>query len=245
MQPLTGITERTAGHPPVSTDFVTVALHEITHHLGFVPLMWGHGGWGQWSVMHENDPGIYGRFVANGAGQLLQNTSLFANPSAELGAQLASNNLFWAGPIATAALGGTRPKLYAPDPWVDGDGASLSHLDEATYPPGNPNSLMTPMLNTAEAIHVPGPATMGMLADMGWAQDTSCSYTLDDADVLVERQGMNGLVVNVLAPALCQWTAASNSPGFITVTAGAAGTGPSLVRFNVSTNRAHTAPVPS
>ena len=223
--------------PSGQYDFVTVALHEITHHIGFVPLMWGHGGWGQWSVMHENDPGIYGRFVANGAGQLLQNTALFANPSAELGAQLASNNLFWAGPIATAALGGTRPKLYAPNPWVDGDLASLSHLDEATYPPGNPNSLMTPMLNTAEAIHVPGPATMGMLADLGWAQDTSCSYTLDDADVLVERQGMNGLAVNVLAPALCQWTAASNSPGFITVTAGAAGTGPSLVRFNVSTNQ--------
>ena len=163
----------TDGRAPTGTyDFVTVALHEITHHLGFVPLMWGDNGQGIWGVLDA--PAVYSRYVVNGAGQSLLNTSLFPNPSAALGAQLASNNIFWAGPTAMAALG-TRPKIYTPNPWISGYGASLNHLDEATYPAGNPNSLMTPMLNTAEAIHVPGPATMGMLADMGWVQDSTCS----------------------------------------------------------------------
>ena len=197
--------------------------------------MWGDGGWGQWSVMHQSDAGIYSRFVVNGSGQLLINTSLFSNPSAALGTQLASNNLFWSGPVAVAALGGTRPKLYAPNPWVAGDNASLSHLDEATYPPGHANSLMTPILNAAEAIHVPGPATMGMLADMGWRQDTSCSFVLDRADVTLDQPGFQGAIVNVSAPATCQWTAVGNDP-FITVTAGAPANGPSPVRITVPAN---------
>ena len=227
----------TDGRAPAGTyDFVTVALHEITHHLGFVPLMWGDNGQGIWGVM--NAPAVYSRYLVNGAGQSLLNTSLFPNPSAALGAQLASNNIFWAGPTAIAALGGTRPKIYTPTPWTNGYGASLNHLDEASYPPGNPNSLMTPMLNTAEAIHVPGPATMGMLADMGWVQDSTCSYTLDKTDVLIARTGITGAVVNVSAPATCQWAAVSNDPGFITVTAGATSNGPSPVTFNVSANAA-------
>ena len=225
----------TDGRTPAGKyDFVTVALHEIGHQFGFWSGLWGDGGWGQWGVMGL--PFIYGRHAVNGAGQSLLNISLFPNPSAALGAQLASNDIFWAGPGATAALGGTRPKLYAPNPWVSGPGASLNHLDEATYPPGNPNSLMTPILNTAEAIHVPGPAVMGMLADMGWAQDATCSYTLNNTDMLVERDGVLGAVVNVYAPAICQWTAVSNTPGFITLTGGATSNGPSPVNFTVSPN---------
>ena len=92
----------TDGRAPTGTyDFVTVALHEITHHLGFVPLMWGDNGQGIWGVMDA--PAVYSRYLVNGAGQSLLNTTLFPNPSATLGAQLASNNIFWAGPTAIAA----------------------------------------------------------------------------------------------------------------------------------------------
>ena len=41
---------------------------------------------------------------------------------------------------------------YAPDPWEPG--ASFSHLREDMYLSGNANALMTPNLNTGEAIHV-------------------------------------------------------------------------------------------
>jgi hypothetical protein len=41
-------------------------------------------------------------------------------------------------------------------------------LDENTYPPGNPNALMTPGVSSAEAIHNPGPITGEIFTDSGW-----------------------------------------------------------------------------
>ncbi len=64
------------------------------------------------------------------------------------------------------ANGGNRARLYAPTTWQQG--SSYSHLNEATYPKGNPHSLMTPQLGTAEAIHFPGPITMALFSSIGW-----------------------------------------------------------------------------
>ena len=108
--------------------------------------------------------GVYDLFARNGSGMSL--VSSFPNNSATLGAQLTSNNVYFGGPTANAANGGTPVKLYAPSPWRSG--SSLSHLDEATYPPGNPNSLMTPQLKAAESIHTPGPDGLAVLQDLGW-----------------------------------------------------------------------------
>jgi hypothetical protein len=227
----------TDGRTPAGQyDFVTVALHEITHSLGFIPMMWVDNNGGGWSVMHQNDPAIYSRFVVNGGGQSLLNTSLFPNPSAALGSQLTSNNLFWSGAAGIAALGGTRPKLFAPSTWVFQDFGSVAHLDEVTYPAGNANSLMTPVLNTAEAIHVPGPAVLGMLNDMGWAPDATCSYSITQVDLLLSNAAFTGIATNVLAPANCAWTVTNNNPEFITVTSSAAGNGPGTVRVAIGPN---------
>jgi hypothetical protein len=56
--------------------------------------------------------------------------------------------------------------LYAPSDWKEI--SSIVHLDENKYPRGNVNSLMTPSLLEGEAIHNPGPVTLGILKDMGW-----------------------------------------------------------------------------
>ena len=45
---------------------------------------------------------------------------------------------------------------------------SDSHLDEATYLRGNPNSLMTPRLGMGESIRTPGPITLAIFRTMGW-----------------------------------------------------------------------------
>ncbi len=151
--------------PPGQFDFVTVVLHELGHGLSFFGSMnvtSGQGSWGQGTGF----PFIYDRYAENGAGQSLINTTLFPNPSAALAAQLQSNNVFFNGPEAVAANGGLRPRLYAPASWTAG--SSYSHLDEATYPAGSQNSLMTPQIGTAEANHNPGPITLGMFRDMGW-----------------------------------------------------------------------------
>ena len=62
--------------------------------------------------------------------------------------------------------GGQPARLYAPATWQQG--SSYSHLDEATYPQGDANSLMTPSLNSAEAIHSPGGISLALLKSIGW-----------------------------------------------------------------------------
>src|SRR5262245_27512041 len=155
----------TDGNAGTQFDLVTVVLHELGHGLGFLGSMNGTGGTGSWGALGA--PYVYDRFAINGASQLLLNTMLFPNPSAALGAQLTSNNVFFNGLNSRNANGGIAPKLYAPNPWVTG--SSYSHLDESTYPNGNLNSLMTPALGPGEAIHDPGPIVRGMFLDTGWS----------------------------------------------------------------------------
>jgi hypothetical protein len=151
--------------PSGKADFVTVVMHEICHGLGFFGSMNVSGGVGSWGF-GSGYPIIYDTFAINGSYQSLINTLIFPNPSVTLGTELTSNNVFFNGPKAVAAAGGSPPKLYAPVTWQGG--SSYSHLDEMTYPAGNPNSMMTPYLNLAEAIHNPGPIIFGMFEDMSW-----------------------------------------------------------------------------
>ena len=153
----------TDGNPSSSQyDFVSVVLHELGHGLGFVGSMRviaGVGSWGAGSAY----PFIYDRFTENGTGQALLS---FPNNSTTLAAQLTSNNIYFDGPNANAANGGTRPRLYAPASWQQG--SSYSHLDETIYAPGTTNALMTPIINNDEANHNPGPITLGIFEDSGW-----------------------------------------------------------------------------
>ena len=150
-------------------DLETVVLHELGHGLGFFGTMNGSGGTGTWGL--SGFPVVYDRFAINGLSQSLLNTSLFPNPSAALGAQLVSNNIFFNGVNALNANTGVVPKLYAPGVWAQG--SSYSHLDEAMYPNGSPNSLMTSALAPGEVIHNLGPIMRGMLTDTGWTVSTN------------------------------------------------------------------------
>jgi hypothetical protein len=218
----------TDGYPPANRfDFVTVVLHELGHGLGFAGSMRVQTGIGSWG--HETPfPSIYDRFTVNGSGQALLNTALFPNYSTTLAAQLQSNNLFW----SSAGTAASPPRIYAPGSWAQG--SSYSHLNEATYPPGNVNSLMTPFLGFAEAIHVPGPLTTAIFTDMGW--ELACTYTLTPASAAFLSTGGTGTVTVTTQPG-CLWTAGSNSPAFLTVTGGSTGTGSGTVSYSVA---AHT-----
>lgn len=153
--------------PAGQFDFATIALHELGHGLGFLGVSNVAGGQG--TIRSNGLPSIYSLFVVNGDDVDL---TTFSDPSAELGNQLTGGDLFVNGSFAVAGLGGTQPELFAPFPYQGG--SSYSHWDEATFPAGDPNSLMTPQAGSAESIFDIGDATRGFFRDMGWV--------LNDAD---------------------------------------------------------------
>jgi hypothetical protein len=156
----------TDGQTPVDQyDFMSVVLHELGHGMGFI----GSGAMDASDVGSLNDPPfVFDRFVQNGSGEKVLDTTLFPNPSKKLGTQFTGGDLFFSGPLTNSAHipPGDPARLYAPSVWEDG--SSYSHLDEATFPSGDPNSLMTPQLGMNESIHTPGPIVMGIFRDMGW-----------------------------------------------------------------------------
>lgn len=157
----------TDANPPAGqTDLVSVVLHEICHGLGFIGYFGvpDNGSVGQY--LSNGFPGVYDHFVENSQGQrLVTSMEAFPDNSAALFRQFTGNALFFNGPVLKQKTG-QRAKLYAPATF--NKGSSIYHLDESTYPARNPNSLMTPQLGNAEAIHAPGPLVLNMLTDMEW-----------------------------------------------------------------------------
>lgn len=168
----------TSGSVPAGTiSLYSVVLHEIAHGLGVIDNFDVDAGVGT-SGSNGGAPLIFDRFVVDDAGVSLLNGATYPSPSAALGSRLISGPIRWSGAAGVAADGGNRPLLYAPGQWQPG--TSVAHLDEATFPPGDPDSLMTPFIGSGEGIYSPGAILAGMLADMGWkleAQTTTTTST--------------------------------------------------------------------
>jgi hypothetical protein len=179
--------------PTGKYDFVSVVLHELCHGLGFQGSMDINGGQGSWGFA-SGFPFIFDQFTEDGSGQSLLNTSIYPNPSTNLANVLTSNNVYFNGTVANSVNGYSPVKLFAPAVWETS--SSYSHLSETTYPAGTPNSLMTPTLGAAEAIHNPGNITLGIFEDIGWTTnlvknttmvypgDTDNNGTVNEMDIL-------------------------------------------------------------
>lgn len=175
-------------NPPVNQyDFVTVAIHEIAHGLGFVETLQQNGNNVEYGSLteediilplsfelddQEGDPFIYSTFVENASGQEMLDNNLFPNNSTQL-ADFVTSPAFFNGPNAIAANGGTEPRVYTPATFAFG--SSIIHLNESTFPAGSGNSMMTPFGSLGEGNHDPGPIMIAMLQDMGWPLDPSTS----------------------------------------------------------------------
>jgi len=150
-------------------DFLSVALHQIAHGLGFTGSMTvdatGVGSFGMPGQAAQIDPLVFDTFVRAPDGSLTDGIS-YVNPSPQIGTQLQANKVLFYGKATSSASGGGAALLYAPTPWKQG--SSYVHLDEFSYPPGNVNSLMTPFIGWSETIHNPGPIVLGVLMDIGW-----------------------------------------------------------------------------
>ncbi len=157
----------TDANPPAGqTDLVSVVLHEICHGLGFIGYFGvpDNGNVGQY--LSNGFLGVYDHFIETGPGKrLVSSTSDFPDNSTALFGLFTGNNLFLNGSVLKQKTG-QRAKLYAPATFSKG--SSIYHLDEGTYPAQTPNSLMTPQIGNAEAIHAPGPLVLNFLTDMEW-----------------------------------------------------------------------------
>ena len=213
--------------PSGQVDFVSVVLHELGHGLGFLGSASLSSGLGRIT----STPYIYDVSVVDGAGISILDTATYPNNSAAMATLLTGNALFWNGANGKAANAGTRPKLYAPA--VYAAGSTYSHVDESTYPPGNINSLMSPMFGFAEAIHVPGPIVTGIFNDSGWG--SVCSLGLDHQMQTVGAGSSASLKLAVSAAPTCIW-AATTPNSFVHLTSGAGATGAGVVRFTLDAN---------
>ena len=129
-------------------DFLTIALHEIGHGLGFLDTVDATAG-----TFQLDDPSILERMLARpeiGALSALL-------PAERLAAIVAPGDLWWSGPAVVAFNGSPLP-VYTPDPFQPG--SSIAHWN--TNPPGE---LMAPFYSGPN--HDFG-ALLPALVDMGW-----------------------------------------------------------------------------
>lgn len=166
--------------PPNKIDLVSVALHEFGHGLGFADSYKIENTLGSFGMFTSSDlppltfpfydlekmPFIYSHFVQNDSAQELLDSSFFPNPSTYMADLFTSNQVYFNGPFVLAANNNLPLRLYAPGTWDQG--SSMVHLNELTYPEGNPNSLMTPFIANGEVEHLPGDGTLALLNDIGW-----------------------------------------------------------------------------
>ena len=150
-------------------DFVSVVLHEIGHALGFFDSFRVDESTeeAEYGLGDDNIPTVFDFFIFDTEINRLVDEDEYTNPSTELTDAVTGITLFWAGPKTLTANGGSYPVLlWAPEEYDSG--SSVSHLGEYAYPPGVPNTLMTPQQSRGKASHEPGSLMLAMLGDMGW-----------------------------------------------------------------------------
>ncbi|MEI2775890.1 MAG: hypothetical protein V9G19_07935 [Tetrasphaera sp.] len=145
-------------------DFESVVMHELGHGVGFLGAGRVNGNLG--TVRFSGKNISYDRFTKLGSQASSPLLWKMPDNSVKLGNALRSNNVYFDSTKVRAANGGRAAKLYAPGAWRQG--SSYSHLDESTYPQGNPNSLMTYAINDGETIRSQGKITMALLKSIGW-----------------------------------------------------------------------------
>lgn len=149
--------------PSTHYDFVSSALHEITHGLGFSGFLNEKEGKGYFNN-NNGLPSIYDYFLFNNDDQQISDKSLFQSPSSDLYRQITSENVKFCQASSSPQDQKMIDWIYAPSKW--NDGTSIYHLKEYEY--GEENGLMTPFAVKGRAIHNPGSVTMAILTELGW-----------------------------------------------------------------------------
>lgn len=151
--------------PPAGKyDLMSIVLHEIGHGLGITHAYSVDTGLGVIPDFFSNRPVLFEAGLETSDGKNIINQ--FTPPSADLKTALTSDLLLYNSPLVRAANATFPAQVYAPATYSAG--SSIAHLDEATYPAGSGNSLMTPQIGSAERVLNPGPIILAILKEMGW-----------------------------------------------------------------------------
>ncbi len=170
--------------PSDKVDFLSVALHEIAHGLGFASLMNFSGG----RIFYGLEPGrtfpplsfdipdmkgmpsVFDRFIESSDGRRFMDIAGPEPRSVALGRAVLEGKLYFGGANAARRSAGVRPRLLVSDP---------SHVDPSEYDLSSEDALMTPKALPGRATRSPGPIVLGVLEDLGWR--------IRDAETLAER----------------------------------------------------------
>jgi hypothetical protein len=175
----------TGSAPPVGQyDFVSAALHELGHGLGFVGWMYesynvGFCGTGPYAHLKPWCPTPYDRLATDSGGTPL--LSYLTPDPRVLGGKLKSDARF-NGPNARARNGDSSVKLYTPAQWAD---ASYLHLDDSV---AGGQTIMKRGLAQGERIHNLSQPERGLFHDLGWVPAGSDPY-LNSGGPLALRVG--------------------------------------------------------
>lgn len=145
--------------PSDQYDFVTVAMHEMVHGLGFSGFFSVSDGEGDLSNS-SHLPSIYDWYIYQNNLQVADQNQ-FDMPSSELKSVLESGELSVKGSDGTDI-----ENIYAPGSF--NSGTSIYHFNESDFDTGDANAIMTPFIFKGEAIHYPGDETLAVLGALGW-----------------------------------------------------------------------------
>jgi len=160
--------------PSYLMDFVSVMLHEINHGLGFSDnIFYEAGSQYNGEFYYIDGDNINGTNYPNAfCRQLFQGTSgpnIAELTQSQRAALITSGNLYAGRPGSKllAANGGSRVKMYAPNPYEDG--SSVCHWDYYV----SFTTFMRYAFDYGESCHTIGAREIGMLVDMGWTENSS------------------------------------------------------------------------
>lgn len=142
-------------------DFKAVAIHELTHALGFASLITASGT----SAFDGNTWSVFDQFLTDASGNALINSTTKAYAGGTILTDGVSSDVYFSGANAMAANGGQRVHIYSPASYAEG--SSLSHLDTSFYT--STAYVMEHAVASGLATRTLSAIELGILADLGYS----------------------------------------------------------------------------